>query len=154
MVSDQWIVNQIQYSPKYNFMTMFSHFSNVMSVDSLTPLGARPSSGTVMMTSSNGNILRVISPCAGNSSVTGEFPAQSPVTRSLDVSFDLHLNKRLNKQSRGWLFETPSRSLWRHCNGDDQISCPVYVLSLQAYRGDQWFIFTNILWAQLIIHIL
>ena len=26
---------------------------------------------------------------AGNSPVTGEFPTQSPVTRSFDVSFDL-----------------------------------------------------------------
>ena len=25
------------------------------------------------------------------------------------------LNKRLSKQSRGWWFETPSRSLWHHC---------------------------------------
>ena len=30
--------------------------------------------------------------------------------------FDLRLNKRLSKQSWGWLFETPSRLLWRHCN--------------------------------------
>ena len=43
---------------------------------------------------------------------TGEFPAQRPVTRSFDVFFDLRLNKRLSKQSRGWWFETPSRSLW------------------------------------------
>ena len=34
--------------------------------------------------------------CAGNSPVTGEFPAQRPVTRSFDVFFDLRLNKRLN----------------------------------------------------------
>ena len=26
------------------------------------------------------------------------------------------LNKQLSKQSWGWWFETPSRSLWRHCN--------------------------------------
>ena len=49
--------------------------------------------------------------CAGNSSVTGEFPAQRPVTRSFDVFFDLRLNKRLNKQSLGWWFETLSRPL-------------------------------------------
>ena len=54
--------------------------------------------------------------CAVNSPVTGEFPAQKPVTRSFDVFFDLRLNKRLSKQSWGWRFETPSRSLWRHCN--------------------------------------
>ena len=52
--------------------------------------------------------------CAGNSSVTGEFPAQRPVTRRFDVFFDLCLNKRLSKQSRRWWFETPSRTLWRH----------------------------------------
>ena len=34
--------------------------------------------------------------CAGNSPVTGEFPAQRPVTRSFDVFFDLRLNKRLS----------------------------------------------------------
>ena len=57
----------------------------------------------------------VLALCAGNSPVTGEFPSQSPVTRSFDISFDMRLNKRLSIQSWGWLFETPSRSLWRHC---------------------------------------
>ena len=52
--------------------------------------------------------------CAGNSPVTGEFPAQRPVTRTFDVFFDLWLNKRLSKQSWDWWFETPSCSLWRH----------------------------------------
>ena len=41
---------------------------------------------------------------------------QRPVTRSFDVFFDLRLNKRLSKQSRGWWFETLLRPLWRHCN--------------------------------------
>ena len=54
--------------------------------------------------------------CAGNSLVTGEFPTQRSVTRSFNVFFDLRLNKRLRKQSRGWWFETPSCSLCRHCN--------------------------------------
>ena len=54
--------------------------------------------------------------CAGNSPVTGEFPAQRPVTRSFVVFFDLHLNTRLSTQSWGWWFETPSRPLWHHCN--------------------------------------
>ena len=53
---------------------------------------------------------------AGNSPVTGDFPAQRPVTWSFDVFFDLRLNKLLNKQSWGWWFENPSRPLWRHCN--------------------------------------
>ena len=38
--------------------------------------------------------------CVGNSSVTGEFPSQRPVTRSFDVFFDLRLNIRFSKQSR------------------------------------------------------
>ena len=33
--------------------------------------------------------------CARNSPVTGDFPAQRPVTRSFDVFFDLRLNKRV-----------------------------------------------------------
>ena len=54
--------------------------------------------------------------CAGNSPVTGEFPAQKPVTQSFDVLFDLRLNKRLRKQWWDWWFETPSCPLWRLCN--------------------------------------
>ena len=57
--------------------------------------------------------------CAENSPVTAEFPSQRPMTRSFDVFFDIRLNKRLSKQSWGWWFETPSRSLLRHCNGSD-----------------------------------
>ena len=55
---------------------------------------------------------RVTGHLCGEFTVTDEFPTQRPVTRS----FDLHLNKRLSKQSWGWWFETLSRPLWRHCN--------------------------------------
>ena len=58
---------------------------------------------------------RLLAICAGNSPVTGEFPAQRPVTRRFEVFFDL--NKRLSKQWWCWWFETPSHPLWRHCNG-------------------------------------
>ena len=61
--------------------------------------------------------------CAGNSPVTGEFPAQRPVARSFDVFFDLRLNQQLSKQ---WWFETPSRSLWRHCNEVEHCRCLLY----------------------------
>ena len=54
--------------------------------------------------------------CEGTSPVTGEFPSQRPVSRSFGDFFDLRLNKRLSQQSRRLWFETPSRSLWRHCN--------------------------------------
>ena len=56
--------------------------------------------------------------CAGNSSVTGEFPTQRPVTGSFDAFFDPRLYKRLNKQSYDWWFDTASCPLWRHCNED------------------------------------
>ena len=42
---------------------------------------------------------------------------QRPETRSFEVFFDLHRNKRLSKQWWGWWFEMPSCSLCRHCNG-------------------------------------
>ena len=61
-------------------------------------------------------VFSLLALCAGNSPVPGEFPAQRPVTRRFDIFFDLRLNKRLSKQSRGCWFETPSRPLWRHCN--------------------------------------
>ena len=54
----------------------------------------------------------------GNASVTGGFPFQRPVRLSFDVFSELHLNKRLSKQSRRRWFETPLRSSWRHCNWD------------------------------------
>ena len=37
---------------------------------------------------------------------------------ALVFSLTCVLNKRLNKQYWGWWFETPSRSLWRHCNSE------------------------------------
>ena len=98
--------------------------------------------------------------CVGNSPVTGEFPAQRSVTRSFDVFCDLRLNKRLSKQSWGWWLETPSRSLWRHCN----IRCMIELCEINMHgvgimpetdRNDQciesdnfWHILTfqDILW--------
>ena len=74
-----------------------------------------------MMTSSNGNILRV------TGHLCGEFPAQRPVTRSFDVFFDLRLNKRLSKQSWGWWFETQSRPLWRHSNVSVSCNCSYFL---------------------------
>ena len=69
-----------------------------------------------MMTSSNGNIFRVAGTLCGEFTGHRWIPSQRPVTRSFDVFFDLRLNKRLSRQSWDWGFETPSRSLWRHCN--------------------------------------
>ena len=61
-----------------------------------------------MMTSSNGSISASLALCAGNSSVTGKFPSQRPVTRSFDVLFDLRLEKKngLVKIMRLVIFDT------------------------------------------------
>ena len=69
-----------------------------------------------MMTSLNDKISALLVHCEGNPPVTGGFPSQRPVSRSFDVIFDLCLNKPLSEKSRRWWLETPSRSLWRHCN--------------------------------------
>ena len=79
-----------------------------------------------MMTSSNGSIFRVTGPLSGESS------SQRPVTRSFGFFFDLCLNKRLSKQSWGWRFETPSCSLWRHCNDLNIPSLVRYVMRLET----------------------
>ena len=60
--------------------------------------------------------------CGEFSGDCGEFTGHRwiPLTQTsdaeLDVFFDLRLHKRLSKLSRRWWFETPSLSLWRHCN--------------------------------------
>ena len=77
----------------------------------------------------------LLAPCAGNSPVAGEFPAQRPVTRSFDVFLDLRLNKRSSKQGRGWWCETPSRPLWRHCH-DTPI---VWLWSRHQFGGSMWY---------------
>ena len=74
--------------------------------------------------------------CAGNSPVSGEFPAQRPMTRSFDVFFDLRPDKQLSKQSWGWWFETLSHSLWRHSNVKD----------LSTFPAPQFMITTRLIW--------
>ena len=78
--------------------------------------------------------------CAGNSPVIGEIPSQRPVAQSFDVSFDLRLNKRLSKQSWGWWYETPPRSLWPHCNRIVKfLSSNMGYYSLSIYQGYIWY---------------
>ena len=43
-------------------------------------------------------------------------PHKGQLCGALMFSLIWALNKRLSKQSWGWWFGTPSRSLWRHCN--------------------------------------
>ena len=59
------------------------------------------------MMSLNGSIFRVAGPLWVES---GELPSQRPVFP------DLCLNKSLNKERRRRWCDTPSSSLWRHCN--------------------------------------
>ena len=69
----------------------------------------------VMMMSSNGNIFRV------TVHLCREFTGHQwiPHTKTSDTElwfFYMRLNKRSSKQLCDWCSETPSRSLWRHCN--------------------------------------
>ena len=84
----------------------------------------------VMMTSSNGSVFRVTGLCERNPLVTGGFPSQRPVTRSFNVFFDLRWNKRFSKQPKRRWFETPSRSVWRHCNGVVVIHCTSFCIEI------------------------
>ena len=63
-----------------------------------------------MMTSWNGSISRVTGP------LCGDFTGHRWIPRRNASGADQRLHKRLRKQSWGWLSETPSCSLWRHCN--------------------------------------
>ena len=81
--------------------------------------------------------------CAGNSVVTGELPAQRPVTPSFDVFFDLRLNRRPSKQWWCWWIETLSRPLWRHSydlTDDQSIKLQIRAWGRQAQNPlpDQW----------------
>ena len=69
-----------------------------------------------MTTSSNGNTLHVTGPLCGEFAGHRWIPRTKASDAELWSFFDLRLNKRLSKQSRFWWFETPWRSLWRHCN--------------------------------------
>ena len=56
-----------------------------------------------------------------------EFRSQGPVTRGVDVFFDLCLNKRLSKQSKRRSFKIPPHPLWRHCNANSEQCRDTYV---------------------------
>ena len=93
-----------------------------------------------MMTSSNGNIFRV------TDHLCGEFTGHRWIpTKASDAElwcfFDLRMSKRLSEHSRGWWFETPSRPLWRHCNG-----YPVSIICSYTYLCRQTNSYNTILW--------
>ena len=94
-----------------------------------------------MMTSSNGNIFRVTGPLCGEFTGPGEFPTQRPVTRSFDVFFDLHPNKRLSKQWRCWWFEAQTHPLWRQCNAKIWELLHLHILTKYTRSSNVWVIF-------------
>ena len=83
----------------------------------------------VTMTSLIWYIFRVTGPLRGEFAGDRWIPLIKPVTRTFDIFFDLRLNKWLSKQSRSRWFETPSGSLWRHCN---VIGCVTALISLES----------------------
>ena len=91
-------------STVYVFQFILYHLS-LVSYTMTRTIDYTPRNLHTMMTSSNGNIFRV------TGHLCGELSAQRQVTRSLDVFFDLRLNKQLNKHSWGWWFKTLTRTL-------------------------------------------
>ena len=118
------------FKSKFKYLLISTHYNNKSLGSSPIPWNSRLFVQQLVQANIRGNIKAphswwrhqmetfsaLLAHCAGNSPVTGEFPAQRPVTRSCDVFFDLRLKKRLSKQPWGWWFETPSWSLLRHCN--------------------------------------
>ena len=117
------------------------------------------SRGHRMMTSSYGNIFRVTGHLCGE--FTG--PRWIPHTKASDAELSCFLwsasDKPLSKHSRGWWFETLSRSFWRHCNGQplywpNDNSTPVCLFWCQnihdlKINGRKW---TSRLWVNACFH--
>ena len=86
-------------------------------------------------------------------SMCGEFAGHRwiPLTKPSDAELWICVwceYKRLSKQSWGWWFETPSRSLWRHCDDtqshgvetlwERMIRCLTYKKSLHTFHTRRW----------------
>ena len=67
-----------------------------------------------MMTSSNGNIIRVTGPLCGEFTGPDEFPTQRLVTRSFDVSL-------ICARIKDWINSREAGDLRRHCGHYDVI---------------------------------
>ena len=101
-----------------------------------------------MMASSNGNIFRFTGP------LCGEFLSHRgvPLTKASDAGFRCfyqRLNKWFSKQSRRRWSETPSCSLWRHCNGAGkdiqlvvgrQIASELHIYLYYLMIHESWYI--------------
>ena len=111
-----------------------SNFSYILYIASCVLAGIRQLGANPLWPHQTETYTALLALCAGNSPVTSEFPSERPVTRRFDVFFNLCLNKLLSKQSRGWWFETPSRSPWCHCsvqgNSSNKPPCHLSICSV------------------------
>ena len=99
------------------------------------------------MPSSNGNMFRVTGFLWGiHRWLRGihQSSVNSPHTDQWRGDLMFSLNKRLSKQSRRRWFETPSRSLWRHCNvvpnSDPVVRAAVRFFGVQRVTPVQFWI--------------
>ena len=67
------------------------------------------------------------------------WPFVRGIHRSPVNSLICALNKRLSKQSWGWWFETPSCSLWRHCNEMHSTAECRHGMDLHRCNNTQYF---------------
>ena len=98
------------------------------------------------MASSNGNISRVTGPLSPVNS-----PHKGQWRGALIFSLICALNKRLGEQSWGWRYETPLRSVWRHCTEADR----AYLVPLQPcaqHSNTFWLIMQHILRDLIVSH--
>ena len=155
IITDNWFINWLIKISQLLIFCLGNYTNNNIPVDVLVSRISGTPTHTMLPMSwwrhqmETFSMLLVL--CTGNSHVTGEFAAQRPVTRSFDVFFDLHLNKRLSKQSWGWWFETPPCPLWRHCNVTQvnpcmyctQQSCSHHTCTLLVSYHEDWVIDTR-----------
>ena len=74
--------------------------------------------------------------CAGNSPVSGEFPAQRPVTRGFDVSFDLRLGTVYNKM-KGLVRKFHHAHELKFTHWDDIFEC-IFKAKIINYFEKNW----------------
>ena len=90
-----------------------------------------------MTTSSNGNVFRVTGPLCGE--FTGHWWIPLTKVRAAELWSFLWSASWINDWS--WWFETPSRSLWRHCN---EYAQPVWIMILLLFT--LWHITKGTIW--------
>ena len=78
------------------------------------------------------------------------YPYKGQWRGALTFFFDVSMNTRISKRSRRWWFETPSRSLWRHCNDfgtATQTEVADHFITLQIIIGAILVAIISLIWA-------